>query len=87
MCCPFVGCKSASDQGSVYPLTFGTASTGGVITQTVTGQGVSGLATIVVIPEEGEAVSFNADTWTALTPLTRWVMRWGNFPRSYALLR
>lgn len=58
MCCPIVGCRSASEQGTVYPLTFNVASSGGIVTQTVSGQGVSGLAYIIVVPEEEEAVSF-----------------------------
>ena len=86
ICCPVVGCRSASDQGTVDPLIFSIAATGGVVTQTVTGQGVSGLATIVVIPEEDEAVAFNADSLTALTSSAWWARLRDNFPWSYSAL-
>ena len=86
MCCPIVGCSSASDQGSVDPLIFSVASTGGVITKTATGQGVSGSATIVVIPEEDEAVAFKADSLAVLSSSARWARLWDNFPWSYSAL-
>jgi|GEM_PF-3352528 len=87
ICCPVVGCRSASDEGSVDPLIFSIASTGGVVTQTVTGQGVSGLATIVVIPEEDEAVTFNAGSVTVLSSSAWWARLWDGFPWSYSALR
>ncbi|MDQ3006956.1 MAG: hypothetical protein M3R47_16435 [Chloroflexota bacterium] len=87
VCCPIVGCRNASDQGSVDPLIFSIASTGGVVTQTVTGQGVSGLATIVVIPEEDEAVAFNAGSRAVLSSSAWWARLWDDFPWSYSALR
>jgi len=87
MCCPLVGCRSASDQGSLDPLTFSVASTGGVLTQAATGQGVSGSATIVVIPEEDQAVAFHADDMTAFLPSAWRAALWEDFPWSYGALR
>jgi len=86
ICCPIVGCRSASDQGTLDPLIFSVASTGGVITQTATGQGVSGLATIVVIPEEDEAVALNADSRAVLSSSAWWARLRDNFPWSYSAL-
>ena len=57
-----VSCPGGSGGGSgaftVAPLTFSVASSGGLSIQTVTAEGVSGLAHIVVTPVEDEAVSF-----------------------------
>jgi hypothetical protein len=64
MCCPIVGCRSASDQGTLDPLAFRVTSAGGVVTQAATGQGISGSATIIVIPEEDEAVAFLPSAWS-----------------------
>lgn len=85
-CCPVVGCVSYSAQGSLYPLTFKVASSGGVAIQTVTGEGVSGLAHIVVIPEEDEVVAFNTDNRAALSPSAWWTMLWDDFPWAYSVL-
>ncbi len=84
VCCPIVGCRSVSNQGTLDPLTFSVASTGGVVTKAATGQAVSGTATIVVMPEEDKAVAFNADHLTAFHPSAWQAMTWEHFPWSYS---
>lgn len=87
VCCPIVGCRSASDQGSLDPLAFSVASAGGVVTRAATGQGVSGSATIVVIPEEDKAVAFNSDHLMAFDPSALQATLWEHFPWSYNTLQ
>jgi len=81
------GIGGGTSSFTVNPLTFSVASAGGTVTQTVTAEGVSGLATIVVIPEDDEVVAFNPDGRTALSPSPRWAMPWNIFPWSYSALR
>lgn len=66
--CPVVGKISSQGPGSVYPLTFSVASSGGVSIQTATGEGISGLAHIVVVPEEDETAAFIPGNQAALFP-------------------
>ncbi len=81
------GIGGGTSSFTVNPLTFSVASSGGTVTQTVTAEGVSGLATIVVVPEDNEAVSLNADSRLALSPSARWTLLWDSFPWSYSALR
>lgn len=81
------GIGGGSSEFTVNPLTFSVASSGGTVMQTATAEGVSGLATIVVIPEDDEAVALNADSQTALSASTGWTTLWDSFPGSYSVLR
>jgi hypothetical protein len=68
-CCPILGCKTQSDQGSLYPVTFSVASSGGVSTQAAEGQGVSGSERIIVVPDEDAIAAINEDVWSLPVPL------------------
>jgi len=81
------GIGGGTSSFTVNPLTFRVASSGGTVTETVTAEGVSGLATIVVVPEDDQAVALNADSRTALSPSAWWTMLWDNFPWSSSALR
>jgi hypothetical protein len=68
-CCPILGCKTLSDQGSLDPLTFSVASSGGVSTQAAAAQGLSGSARIIVVPDEDAIAAINEGVWSLTVPL------------------
>lgn len=75
------GC-SGSAQGIINPLNFSVASSGGVSISTATAPPLSGLAHIVVVPEEDTAVSFNPHNVAAQvgSPSIWATELWNNFP-------
>lgn len=80
--CPGLGSGGGSGAFTVSPITFSVASSGGVAIQTVQAGNISGLAHIVVVPEEDTAVSFNPHNLAAqVGSPSIWVTElWNNFP-------
>jgi hypothetical protein len=72
-CCPIVGCNTHSGQGSLYPATFSVASSGGVSTQAVEGQGVSGSERIIVVPDEAAVTAIYHGAWALAATMSPWV--------------
>lgn len=84
-----VGTDSTQVQLTPDPLQVSVASSGGVFKQSQVLQwdGANpGYVTIIVVPEEDEAVAFNADSRAALSPSAWWAMLWDDFPWSYGAL-
>ncbi len=82
---------NTSNFGTLDPLTINASYAGvSVYTQaqgiTVTNGSFTGTASIVVIPQEQEAVAFNADSRAALSPPAWWAMLWDEFPGLFGAL-
>jgi hypothetical protein len=78
-----LGSYSGQQTGSLGPLTFSVASSGGVITQSLKATGISFSARVSVTPEEDTAAAFIPDTMASQAgwPFSGLTALWDSFPR------